>query len=115
MTDLFSIYRDAYLDIRAKYGHPDEPVLYLGKYYCEALPPKGWDRATYSAYFDEATRLHGWYRAARRYATKRRKTEADRAAYVQACDRFSIAGHDLRFAGEPVHAAQLAGQEDTLW
>lgn len=115
MTDLFSVYKDTYLDIRAKYEHPDEPVLYRGKYYCETLPPKGWDRATYDAYFDEATRLHGWYHAARKYAAKRRKTEGDRVAYLQTCDRFNIAGHDLRFAGEPAHAAHPAGQEVPLW
>lgn len=100
-TELFDIYRDAYLAIREKYQHPDEPVLYLGKHYCETLPPKGWDHATHTAYSDEVTRLANWYRAAWRYAAKRRKTADDRAAYEQMCDRLAVAGHDLRFQGEP--------------
>lgn len=101
MADLFDTYRDAYLDIRTKYQHPDEPVLYSGWIYCETLPPKGWDRATYAAYFDEVTRLHGWYRAARSYASRKRKRPEDRVAYLAACDRFAVAGHSLRFANEP--------------
>lgn len=46
-------------------------------------------------------RLGRWYRAACEYAAKKRKTDADRTAYLEACDRFNVAGHDLRFAGEP--------------
>jgi hypothetical protein len=107
MTDLFSTYQDTYLAIRARYGHPDAPVLYMGKVYCETLPPKVWDRATHASYFDEVSRLTGWYLEARRYAAKRRKTTADRAAYLATCDRFSIAGHDLLFAGEPAQTALL--------
>lgn len=99
--ELLDIYRDAYLDIRTKYQHPDEPVLYLGRFYCEALPPGAWTRETYSAYFDEVSRLNGWYRAANRYGAKRRKTPEDRAAYLRACDEYAVAGHDLRFQGEP--------------
>lgn len=101
MTDLFKIYQDTYLAIRDKYQHPDKPILYRGKTYCETLPPKGWSRETYGAYFDEVTRLAGWYRVAVRYAAKRRKTTQDRADYVAACDQYGIAGHGLRFAGEP--------------
>jgi len=101
VTDLFTIYQDTYLAICAKYEHPDEPILYGGKTYCETLPPKGWSRETYSAYFADVMALDGWYRDARRYAAKRRKTAQDRATYIAACDRHGVAGHDLRFAGEP--------------
>lgn len=100
MIDLFEIYQDAYLTIRAKYQHPDEPVLHR-RVYCETLPPRGWDRATYSAYFDEAIRLTDWYLAAWEYAAKKRKRPEDRADYLAACDRYGVAGHDLRFEGEP--------------
>jgi hypothetical protein len=99
--DLFTLYQDTYLAIRAKHEHPDEPVLYCGWVYCETLPPKGWDRARYAAYFDEVTRLAGWYCVARKYAARRRKTGADRASYTEACERFGVAGQGLRFAGEP--------------
>lgn len=98
---LFELYQDAYLDIRDKHEVPGDPVLYNGWIYCETLPPKGWDRARYAAYFDEVTRLAGWYRAAREYAARRRKTAADRASYIEACQRFGVAGQGLRFAGEP--------------
>jgi len=101
VTDLFKIYQDTYLAIRDKYEHPDEPVLYMGKTYCETVPPKGWTRETYSAYFAEVTRLNDWHQAATRYGAKRRKTTQDRAAYIAACDQYGVAGHDLRFAGEP--------------
>lgn len=101
MSELFEVYKETYLGIRAKYQHPGEPVLYLGKVYCETLPPQGWDRATYSAYFDEVMRLDGWYAAARQYAAKKRKTPEDRTGYLVACDEYAVAGKDLRFAGEP--------------
>lgn len=104
MTDLFTIYQDTYLAIRDKYEHPDEPILYMGKHYCETLPPKAWSSETYNAYSAEVTALAGWYRAAHRYAVKRRKTAQDRAAYIAACDQYGVAGHDLRFAGEPAPA-----------
>ncbi|MEO3853713.1 hypothetical protein [Acrocarpospora sp. B8E8] len=105
--DLLDIYRDAYLAIRAKHGHPDEPMLYRGWVYCETLPPKGWDRTQYGAYFDEAHRLTAWYLVARTYAAKKRKTTEDRSAYLAACDRYAIDGHDLWFAGEPAQAALI--------
>jgi hypothetical protein len=106
MTDqtdsgLFTIYQDSYLAIRAQYEFPGEPVLYNGWIYCETLPPKGWSEARYRAYFGEVTRLAGWYRETLKYAARRRKTAADRARYTEACERFGVAGHDLRFAGEP--------------
>lgn len=98
---LFETYQDTYLAIRAKYGHPDAPVLYRGRVYCETLPPKGWDRATYTAYLDEVLRLGEWYRAAQQYAAKRRKTDEDRAEYDQACGRLQVDDGGARFAGEP--------------
>ena len=101
MTDLFEIYQDTYLAIRDKYEHPDEPVLYMGKVYCETLPPKGWTKETYGAYLDEVTRLANWHKAAIRYGAKRRKTAQDREVYIAACDQYAVAGHDLRFQGEP--------------
>lgn len=107
MADLFETYQDTYLGIRAKYGHPDEPILYRGWIYEETLPPKGWDKATYAAYFDEVTRLGGWYLAALTYAAKKRKKPEDRAAYLEACDRFAVAGHDLKFAGEPAQTTLI--------
>lgn len=103
--DLTTIYRDTYLAIREKYQHPDEPVLYMGRRYLETLPPKGWSKDTYAAYFGEVMRLNGWYRAALRYAARKRKTEADRAEYLAACEQFSVAGHELRFQGEPAQTA----------
>ncbi|MFI9552634.1 hypothetical protein [Nonomuraea endophytica] len=105
--NLFEVYRDTYLAVRAKYGHPDEPIPYGERAYLEALPPKGWDRAQYATYFDEVTRLAAWYQAARRYAAKKRKTDADRSAYLVACDQYAVAGRDLRFAGEPAQTALL--------
>ena len=98
---LFDTYRETYLAVRAKYQHPDEPVLYRGQVYCETLPPKGWSQSTYSAYLDEVMRLSEWYRAARQYAAKRRKTAEDRVAYVQACERLHVDAVGLEFAGEP--------------
>lgn len=100
-TDLCDIYRETYLEIRTRYQHPDEPILYRDYVYCETLPPRDWDKATYTAYFDEVTRLTGWYLQALQYASKRRKTSDDRAAYLRTCDEYAVAGHDLRFAGEP--------------
>lgn len=104
---LFGIYQDAYLAIRRRYDHPDEPVLYRGQRYLETVPPQSWSKDTYTAYFGEVMRLSGWYEAAWRYAARRRKTEADRAEYLRACDHFAVAGHDLRFEGEP--------QQGGLW
>jgi hypothetical protein len=107
VTDLFTIYQEAYLAIRRKYGHPDEPVLYRGRVYCETLPPKGWEPSVYSAYFGEVTRLADWYRAAREYGAIRRKRPDDRTKYLQACDQFNVAGHDLRFEGEPAQMSLI--------
>jgi hypothetical protein len=99
---LVDVYRDAYLSIRAKYGHPDPPIQVRPHYtYCEALPPKQWNQATYAAYFDEVMRLARWYRAAREYACIKRKRPEDRATYLAVCDREAVAGHGMRFAGEP--------------
>ena len=102
-TDLFDVYRGAYLDIRARYQHPEEPIQPTGHGKCfpETLPPKGWDRDTYGDYFGEVWRLASWYVAARRYASMKRKTPEDRQAYLAACDEYGVAGHDLRFADEP--------------
>lgn len=104
---VFDIYRDTYLAIRAKHGHPDEPIPYGKRAYREPLPPKGWDRARYATYFDEVSRLAAWYQAALAYAVKKRKTAEDRSAYLAACDQYAIEGHDLRFAGEPAQTALI--------
>lgn len=108
MSDLRTIYEDTYLAIRAKHGHPDEPVRYRGRLGAvETLPPKGWSKDQYTAYFAEVMRLSRWASTAFKYAAKKRKTDADRAAYLEACDRFGVAGHDLRFAGEPAQTSLL--------
>ncbi|MDL4815481.1 hypothetical protein [Actinomadura opuntiae] len=107
-NDLRTIYEDTYLAIRAKYGHPDEPVSYRGRLGAvETLPPKDWSKTKYAAYFDEVMRLGRWFKAASKYAAKKRKTHADRTAYLEACDRYGVAGHDLLFAGEPAQTALI--------